>query len=254
MGNDGVPDLSVSAPSLDWKQMVDQLNQDPRANSVTDSAQETISMGEERADIAGDEEVECRDDGSTTQVTASPGVTDLDWDPCDPLFEFNDENSGTTHTPVAALMPVAAEEEDGMPELEDASPGEPPQMDPPQSSGTGISLETFPEGPVPDYANVPLSRFCHPELHQVIPWIRFEGQNMCEPPWHTELALIRQDEIVQYVAAMFTWFHRWWLARGSWPCYPWGRWSWVGRWRKKSICISTEPSGVTCWQWVKCRH
>ena len=37
LGNDGIPDLSVSAPSLDWEQMVDQLNQDPHADLVTDS-------------------------------------------------------------------------------------------------------------------------------------------------------------------------------------------------------------------------
>ena len=45
---------------------------------------------------------------------------------------------------------------------------------------------------------------------------------MCEPPWRTELALIKQDEIVRYVAAMFTWFRRWWLARGFWPRLPLG--------------------------------
>ena len=72
-GNDEIPDLSVSAPSLDWEQMVDQLNQDPHADSVTDLAQETVSMGEGRANIAGDEEVERRDDGPTTQVTTSLG-------------------------------------------------------------------------------------------------------------------------------------------------------------------------------------
>ena len=111
-------------------------------------------------------------------VTAGPGVTDLDWDPHDPLFEFNDENSGATRIPVAASMPVAAEAEDGMPELEDANPEEPPQMDLPQSSGTSASLGKLPEGPTPDYANMLLSRFCYPELHQVIPWICFEAQNI----------------------------------------------------------------------------
>ena len=76
-GNDEIPDLSVSAPSLDWEQMVDQLNQDPCADSVMDLAPEAISMGEGRANIAGDEEVECRDDGPTAQVTTSPGLGPL---------------------------------------------------------------------------------------------------------------------------------------------------------------------------------
>ena len=52
-------------------------------------------MGGGRTDIT-DEKVEGRDEGSTTQVAAGPGATDLDWDPHDLLFEFNDENSGAT--------------------------------------------------------------------------------------------------------------------------------------------------------------
>ena len=106
-----------------------------------------------------------------------------------------------------------------MPELEDANPEEPPQVDLPQSLGT---LGMLPKGSVPDYSDVPLSRFCQLELHQVIPWICFKAQNMCEPPWCTELALIRQDKIMQYMAAMFTWFRCWQLARGSWPWLPLG--------------------------------
>ena len=58
LGNDRILDLSVSTPSLDWERMVDQLNQDPHTDSVTDSDQETISMGGGRTDITGDEEVE----------------------------------------------------------------------------------------------------------------------------------------------------------------------------------------------------
>ena len=34
---DRIPDLSLSAPSLNWEHMVDQLNQDPRTDSVMDS-------------------------------------------------------------------------------------------------------------------------------------------------------------------------------------------------------------------------
>ena len=45
---------------------------------------------------------------------------------------------------------------------------------------------------------------------------------MCEPPWCTELALIKQDEMVRYVAVMFMWFCCWQLARGSWPQLPLG--------------------------------
>ena len=100
---------------------MDQLNQDPHVDSVTDSDQEAISVGG-RTDIAGDEEVEGRDKGSTTWAAAGPGVTDLDWDPHHLLFEFNDENSGTTRAPMAASIPVLAETGDKMPELGGCEP------------------------------------------------------------------------------------------------------------------------------------
>ena len=138
---------------------MDQLNQDPHVDSVTDSDREAISMGRGRTDIAGDEEVEDRDEGSTTQAMAGPGVANLDWDPRDLLFEFNDQNLGVTGAPVVASTAVVAEVEDGMPELEDLNPEEPPQMDLPQIPGTNASLGMPPEGPVPNYSDVPLSGF-----------------------------------------------------------------------------------------------
>ena len=61
-------------------------------------------MGGGRTDIAGDEEVEGRDEGSTTWAAAGPGATDLDWDPRDPLFKFNDENLGTTRATLWLLQ------------------------------------------------------------------------------------------------------------------------------------------------------
>ena len=65
-GNDGAPDLSLSAPSFDWEHMVDQLNQDPHADSMTDSSRGTVSIEGGRTDIVGDEEVETRNEGPTT--------------------------------------------------------------------------------------------------------------------------------------------------------------------------------------------
>ena len=56
----------------------------------------------------------------------------------------------------------------------------------------------------------------------MVPWICFEALNMCEPPWCTELALIHQDEEVQYLAVMFTWFCHWRVLRGTWPQLPSG--------------------------------
>ena len=98
-------------------------------------------------------------EGPATWAATSPGAGDLDWDPRDVLFKFNNENSGTTQTPVAASTPIAAQIEDEMPELEDVSPEEPPQMGLPESPGTSASPVTLPKGFMPDYSDVPLSGF-----------------------------------------------------------------------------------------------
>ena len=139
--------------------MVDQLNQDPCADSVADSGRGTISIEGGRTDITGDEEVETRDEGSTTWAAVGPRAGDLDWYPQDPLYEFNDENLGTTQIPMAALTPVVVETKDGMLELEDVSPEEPSQMGLPQGPGTSASPVMLPKGFILDYTDVPLSGF-----------------------------------------------------------------------------------------------
>ena len=58
----------------------------------------------------------------------------------------------------------------------------------------------------PDYKDAPLIGYKTPDLSEVIPWICFEAQNMMEPPWWTEMASIKQDENIRYIAVMFVWF------------------------------------------------
>ena len=105
--------------------MVDQLNQDPRADSIPDSDQGMAIMEEGGTNVAGDEEVEVGGEGLTTGAASNPEAGDLVWDPQDPLFEFNDENSGVTQTPVDTSIPVVMLTGDGMPDLEDTDPEEP---------------------------------------------------------------------------------------------------------------------------------
>ena len=38
LGDDRTWELSLSAPSIEWEHMVDQLNQDPSADSMVDSS------------------------------------------------------------------------------------------------------------------------------------------------------------------------------------------------------------------------
>ena len=111
--------------SLCTLHMVDQLNQDPHADSMVVSGRGTVIMEEGRTDIAGDEEVEIRDEGLTTGAATDTEAGDLVWDPQDLLLEFNDDNLGVAQTPVAALAPVVVQIEDEMPNLEDADPRDP---------------------------------------------------------------------------------------------------------------------------------
>ena len=60
---------------------------------------------------------------------------------------------------MATLTPVVAQIKDEMLELEDASPEEPSQMGLPQSPGTSASPVMLPKGFMPDYFDMPLSRF-----------------------------------------------------------------------------------------------
>ena len=78
--------------------MVNQLNQDPWADSIANSGCGTIAMERSEADAAGDEEVEGQDEGAMARAVLEAGVDDLTWDPEDPLLIFTDKNSGTTQT------------------------------------------------------------------------------------------------------------------------------------------------------------
>ena len=72
----------------------------------------------------------------------------------------------------------------------------------------------------PEYKDAPLVGYTRPDLSRVIPWICFKAQIMMEPPWQTELAKIKQDHDVQYIAAMFVWFQCWKIRSGTWPSLP----------------------------------
>ena len=158
-GDGGTWEQSLSTPSIEWEHTVYQLNQDPHADSMADSSRGTVIMEKGKTDIAGDEEVEIRDEGLTTGATIDTEAGDLVWDPQDPLFEFNNENSGTTQTPVAALTPVAVRIKDEMPELEDAEPEGPTQGSLPRSPITSASPVMPIRRFMPDYSDVPLVRF-----------------------------------------------------------------------------------------------
>ena len=55
--------------------------------------------------------------------------------------------------------------------------------------------------------------FTRPSLVDVIPWIKYEAQNMAEPSFRQELQCIREAEHLRYIIVMIVWFNQdqgWW--------------------------------------------
>ena len=87
-------------------------------DSIADSGCGTASVEGSEADAVGYEEVKGKDERVTAEAALEAGVADLTWDPQDPFLKFNDENSGTTQTPVATSTPVLMPAKENIPSLE----------------------------------------------------------------------------------------------------------------------------------------
>ena len=183
-----------------WIDLVSQLNQDPRAESITDSGIGTTAMEEDvKSNAVREESVE--DETSCAILDHSSGPDDLMWNMEIPYLEITDDSTTICKTPVASLTPAATPLVDAV-------------LSPPESPGNKKQCwETMAERLLksteigePDYKDAPLVTYTRPDLSQVIPWIHFEAQSMMESPWWTELAKIKQDDDIWYVTAMFVWF------------------------------------------------
>ena len=183
-----------------------------------DSGLGTIAMEEEdaKADTARDEEVEGGEREADVDVTLNASANDdLVWNDNDPYFEIDDESLGVHRTPTAASTPMLTPTEETV-----LSPPSLPGNEKHHREIPAVEPESI-DASTPDYTDVPLVGFTRPDLSQVFPWVKFEAQSMCEPPWRTELAQIQKDEEVQYIATIFTWFQWWRFRRGVWLLLPW---------------------------------
>ena len=62
--------------------------------------------------------------------------------------------------------------------------------------------------------------FTQPPLVDVIPWIRYEAQNMAELSFRQELRCIREIDHLRYIIAMIVWFRHWKQDQGWWLTIP----------------------------------
>ena len=81
-------DLVLPPPTVEWQHLVNQTNQDPREDSVTDFGWGTAAMEEGDTDTVGDEEVEEWDEGATAGAVPETSVA----------------KPGTQRTPTFSLM------------------------------------------------------------------------------------------------------------------------------------------------------
>ena len=100
------------APGLE--DLVSQLNQDPRAESITDSGIGTTAMEEDiesntvREDVESNavREESVEDETSCAILDHSSGPDDLTWNIDIPYLEITDDSTMVCKTPVALLTPA----------------------------------------------------------------------------------------------------------------------------------------------------
>ena len=72
----------------------------------------------------------------------------------------------------------------------------------------------------PNYDEKELVGFTQPPLVDVIPSIRYKGQNMVEPSFKQELLCIREVEHLWYIIVMIVWLRCWKQDQGWWLMIP----------------------------------
>ena len=180
------------------------INQDPHSGSIAGDSghgtmtvmKETESM-EEAGELTGTV-------GGIDESTSVEYLSDIKWREDDPLFVFNDDNIMKPQTPTAALTPVQTR--DTVATLFKSPLRKKPCF---QETTANRLLKTVPKCLKPNYDKKELVGFTQPPLVDVIPWIRYEAQNMVELSFRQELLCIREVEHLQYIIAMIVWFRYW---------------------------------------------
>ena len=196
----------------EWRLIVDQ---DPHYGLVAgDSGHGTMAVTSKGEPVDGNKELTGAVGGFNENISAEC-LSDVEWKEDDPLIEINDENVTIPQTPAAALTPVQVSTEN-----ETFSPLESPLRKEPcfqESIMAYLSKAAPPLCLEPDYSDAQLVQYTQPPLTNVIPWIKYEAQNMVEPTFRQELQCIREVDHLQHIIAMIVWFHRQRQEQGLWP-------------------------------------
>ena len=131
---------------------------------------------------------------------ASPGIdenvsvgylSDVEWKEEDPLIKISDENVTISHqTPAAASTPIQASTENKTLSLLESPMGKKSCFQ--ELTATCLLKAASALCLEPDYRDVELVGYTQPPLTNVIPWIKYEAQNMVKPTFRQELQCIRE--------------------------------------------------------------
>ena len=181
------PGVRPMQPSQEdeWKLMV---NQDLcSASAAGDSRHGMMAVTPEAKPVDNNEELVGAMGGINENVSAE-NLSNVEWKEDDPLFKFNDENVTIPQTPAAVLTPVQTENKT-VSSLE--SPlGKKSCFQ--ESVTVHLSKAAPPSHLEPDYSNTELVGYTWSLLVNIIPWIKYEAQNMVEPTFKQELQCIRE--------------------------------------------------------------
>ena len=174
------------------------VDQDPHSRSVAgDSGHGMVAMTSEAKPVDSNEELIRAMGGINEDASTGIGenilagyLSDVEWKEEDPLIKINDENVTISQMPAAALTPIQALTENKM-----LSPLESPMGKKPcfqESTAACLLKAASPLHLEPDYRDAELGGYTQPPLTNIIPWIKYQAQNMVEPTFRQELQCIRE--------------------------------------------------------------
>ena len=197
-----LPEAKPMVPTQEdeWKLIV---NEDPHSGSVAgDSGYGTMAATQKDEPIDSTEELVGAVGGANESVTTEH-LSDVEWRD-DPMFVFDDENVTKPQTSAAASTPVQTLEEDKAVSSLKSSLGN--KLCFRESIAECLLKAASPACLEPDYSDAEVVGYMWFLLVNVIPWIKYETQNMLEPSFRQELQCIKEVKHL-YIIAMIVWFH-----------------------------------------------
>ena len=128
--------------------------------------------------------------GGVNESATAEHLSDVEWRDDDPLFMFDDENVTKPQTPAAASNPVQTLEEDKAVSSLELPLGKKPCFR--ELIVECLLKVAYPAHLEPDYSDTELVKYILPLLVNVVPWIKYEAQDMLEPNFRQEVQSIKE--------------------------------------------------------------